>query len=96
MPVLAPQSSSRIQTLDVIQGLGLLGILLVNSQMYSLYGWLSPNQVYYAHLDKAETYMLVRFFIHFLVQGPVYPLGSFLFGLTFYHCWQASAAASRC
>lgn len=74
--------------LDVIHGLVLLGILLVNSQTYSLFAWLSPNQVYQAQLDRPEIYVPVRFFIYFLVQGPLYPLSNFLFGLGFYRFWQ--------
>lgn len=87
MPVLTSHPGSRIQMLDVIQGLALLGLLLVNSKTYSLFAWLSPNQVYHAHLDRPATYIPLRFFMHFLVQGPVYPLISLLFGLAFYRCW---------
>ncbi|WP_169720096.1 DUF418 domain-containing protein [Dyadobacter alkalitolerans] len=68
--------------------MALLGLLLVNSQTYSLFAWLNSNQVYQAHLDKPHTYIPVRFFLHLLVQGPVYPLVSLLFGLAFYRCWQ--------
>jgi len=75
------QAQERIEVLDVIRGIALLGILTVNMAMFS-----TPA----AYLEVMGKNMWTGFcdttissFISFLIQGKFYTMFSFLFGLGF-------------
>jgi uncharacterized protein len=81
-PALPTNAQDRIHTIDVIRGIALLGILLVNMAAFN-----SP-QLYLLSLGESmwtDTWnrMIEGFFL-FFVQGKFYPIFSFLFGLGFY------------
>lgn len=75
------QSQERIETLDMIRGFALLGILIVNMALYN-----SPA-LYFEILGKSEWVgvwdTITSSFINIFIQGKFYSIFSFLFGLGF-------------
>lgn len=72
-------AAERIQTLDVLRGFALLGILIVNMPIF-----INPMQ--YALVSHNNTEMVniaAEWLIRFLAEGKFFSLFSFLFGLGF-------------
>lgn len=74
------QPGERIQTIDILRGFALLGILLVNMVLFN-------NSVFTAILTELEITnpvdRLAFWFIEFFGEGKFYSLFAFLFGLGF-------------
>ena len=71
--------SDRIEVIDVLRGFAILGILIGNMQWFSGYGMMPPAV---AALDSTAD-DIVKFFVHFLIEGKFYSIFSFLFGFGF-------------
>jgi len=72
-------ATERIQTLDVLRGFALLGILLVNMPLFA-----NPVQyVMLPHPDVAPIDRAADWLVRFLAEGKFFSLFSFLFGLGF-------------
>ena len=71
--------SERIELLDVLRGLAVCGILIGNMQWFSGYGMMPPALEAQAPLADH----VVKFLVHFLVEGKFYSIFSFLFGFGF-------------
>lgn len=78
------RSSEQITTLDVLYGLVLLGLLI--TQAYGHFASLHPSHS--LRLDERHPDLPVHFIVQLLASGQFERLGSFLFGLGFYRCWQ--------
>ncbi len=80
--------SERIQTLDILRGLALLGILLVNMVMF--------NHTYYGYIGGVEPDNALdraaALFIKFFAEGKFYSMFSFLFGVGMALFMQRAAA----
>jgi uncharacterized protein len=74
-------STERMDVLDVIRGVAVFGILLVNIYAFSGYGFISEIQK--RALPGAGLDWLTNELIGFLVEGKFYCLFSFLFGVGF-------------
>jgi len=73
-PVMSPvRRNRRIEAVDILRGLAVLGMLTVNMLDFSGYSRLSPQEMGTAH-------RLTVLFIRFFAQGKFYPLFAFLFG----------------
>ena len=71
-------ATERIETLDVLRGFALFGILLVNMTLFSwpVYRVLIAEQAWATRTD-----VIADWIVRFLAEGKFYPLFSFLFGL---------------
>lgn len=87
-----PPKARPLQTVDFIQGLALLGMLLIDAQAYSLVGFLSPQPATARPLDQADRYTVAQFLLQLLVNGPFQGLFSVGLGWRFY---QFSQRAGR-
>jgi uncharacterized protein len=72
--------AERVDVLDVMRGIAVLGILLVNVDSFIGYGFDLPGA---ADSAAAGFNDLAGFLVEFLVQGKFYCLFSFLFGVGF-------------
>lgn len=70
-----------MDVLDVIRGVAVLGILVVNIYAFSGYDFISPSQR--AALPASRFDELADFAVGFLAEGKFYCLFSFLFGVGF-------------
>ncbi len=71
-------TGERIETLDVLRGFALFGILIVNME---LFGWPMYQVFTGGHRWTSPADLIVDWMARFLVQGKFYLLFSFLFGL---------------
>lgn len=75
------QPTERIELLDIIRGIALLGILLVNMSIFSqpiIYLTLAQIDWWTDSLNQTVVWLIT-----FLAEGKFYPMFSFLFGLGF-------------
>jgi uncharacterized protein len=74
------QPAERVQTIDILRGFALLGILLVNMGIFinPIFSFLLPPDPTNPFVDKAASWL-----IHFAAEGKFYSLFSLLFGLGF-------------
>lgn len=82
-------ASERVEVVDVLRGVAVGGILIGNLQWFSGYGFIPPAiSAEYPLSDQ-----IVRYLVHFLVEGKFYSIFSLLFGFGF--AMQMSRAAER-
>ena len=72
---------NRIEYLDALRGIALLGIILANMVCYSLYLYLSENQIENIGLSRLDR--VLDFFELMLIEGKFYTIFSILFGIGF-------------
>lgn len=88
--VLSPISGKqRIEILDVIRGIALLGVLIAHIQFFNSL-ILSPENMIFAY-DSLAT-QIYAWVLAILVNGRFFPIFSFLFGLGFYIFMNRAAA----
>jgi uncharacterized protein len=75
------QRSARIQSLDALRGFALLGILLVNIQLFSGWGYLGTDAREALPGSGIDGHL--KLFIDIFAQGKFYSLFSLLFGYSF-------------
>lgn len=75
--------SKRIATLDVLRGLVLLGLLIAQA-----FGPLAFPQPGHSLLEHHPAELPAQFILQLLVSGQFEQMGSFLFGIGLYQCWQ--------
>ena len=71
-------TAERIETLDILRGIALLGILTVNLAAFS---WPYEYLNWQSEFWNSRADPVVDWLIRFLAEGKFYPLFSFLFGL---------------
>src|SRR5687767_6077862 len=74
------QSFERINVLDFLRGLAVLGILLINIESFSYPDPWSPSQYGFHEAIDHTT----RFWVYFLTQGKSFSMFTLLFGVGFY------------
>jgi uncharacterized protein len=74
-------ATERMDVLDVVRGVAVFGILVVNVYAFSGYGFISDAQK--AALPHARVDGTLDFLVGFLAEGKLYCLFSFLFGVGF-------------
>jgi len=77
-PLKPVAAGERIETLDVLRGLALFGILTVNLAAFS---WPYEYMFWQREFWDSRADAVVDWLIRFLAEGKFYPLFSFLFGL---------------
>ena len=77
-PLTPVAANERIETLDVLRGLALFGILTVNVTAFS---WPFEYALWQREFWDSRGDVVVEWVIRFLAEGKFYPLFSFLFGL---------------
>jgi len=82
-----------MDVLDVIRGVAVLGILLVNIYAFSGYDFISESARTALPLSRFDG--LLDSLVGFLVEGKFYCLFSFLFGVGFSVFTQRAAARGR-
>ncbi|SEO47004.1 DUF418 domain-containing protein [Aquisalimonas asiatica] len=75
------RQSERLASLDALRGFALLGILVVNIQMFSGWGYLGPGER--EALPGAGNDPLTEAIMHLFFEGKFYGLFSLLFGYSF-------------
>jgi uncharacterized protein len=74
------QQSERINVLDFLRGIAVLGILIINIESFCYPDPWSPSQ-YGFHAPTDHT---TRFWVYFLAQGKFFSMFTLLFGVGFY------------
>jgi len=77
-PLRPVTASDRIETLDILRGFALFGILTVNMGAFS---WPCEYMLWQRNFWDSRADAVVDWFVRFLAEGKFYPLFSFLFGL---------------
>ena len=77
-PLAPVGEGERVELLDILRGVAIFGILVVNLQMFfsPVYLWFSTADWWTAPIDKATQRL-----VFFVAQGKFYALFSFLFGV---------------
>jgi uncharacterized membrane protein YeiB len=82
IPLTPVARQERIAAMDVLRGIAVFGIFLINMPLY-----LAPSSAFFGWEDSAywtrESDRLATLFIYIFAQGKFYTLFSFLFGLGF-------------
>jgi len=74
------QQESRIQVLDFLRGIAVLGILIINIENFAYPASFSPYLFGFASEIDQNT----RFWVYYLFQGKFFTLFAILFGVSFY------------
>ena len=87
------EPGSRIHAIDAVRGLALLGIFLVNIQLFGMpFGEMTrPQPAPHESMLDAAVFYVVRS----LCEGKFYPLFSILFGMGLALQWQRATSAGR-
>ena len=80
-PIGPIRPKDRIETIDILRGFALFGVILVNT--WAFQGWDLPWRIRYGEVWTGTADHVVMWFIAFFAAGRFYRLYSFLFGLGF-------------
>ena len=75
------RTGGRIDALDALRGFAILGILLINIQVLSGYGFVGPEA--HSALSASEHDETIKKVLDLLVRAKFYSLFSLLFGYSF-------------